>query len=205
MTHRTSTRIHGFMAAAALAGAVVASTAVDAQSVGRQDTAYNLQRAFERLTTYGVFDYITFSLERGTVTLMGYAYSPSLKADAERAAKRVPGVDEVANQLELLPASLNDDRIRRATFYRIYTDSSLSRYSAGGERAAFHDALEFGHYPGLQPFGNYPIHIVVNSGRTTLFGVVDNAGDKQIAGFRAREVDGVFTVTNELVLASGTR
>jgi osmotically-inducible protein OsmY len=205
MTHRTSNRIHVFMAAAALAGAVVASTTVDAQSVATKDTAYRLQRALERLTNYGVFDYLAFSLDRGTVTLMGYAYTSTLKADAERTVKRVAGVDEVANQIELLPPSLNDDRIRRATFYRIYTDSSLSRYAAGGEHAVFHDSLEFGRYPGLQPFGDYPIHIIVNWGHTRLLGVVDNAGDKQIAGFRAREVDGVFSVQNELVLASGTR
>jgi hypothetical protein len=198
MTHRTSTRFHGFMAAAALAGAVVASTAVDAQSVGTKQTAQMLQRALERLPRYGVFDYLAFSVDRGTVTLMGYAYTPTLKADAERAVKRVAGVDEVANQVEVLPPSMNDDRIRRATFFTIYTDSSLSRYASGGERAAVYEAVEFGRYPGLQPFGTYPIHIVVNHGRTTLFGVVDNAADKQIAEFRAREVGGVFAVTNEL-------
>jgi osmotically-inducible protein OsmY len=52
----------------------------------------------------------------------------------------------------------------------------------------------------MQPYGNYPIHIIVKRGRTTLVGVVDNASDKQLAEVRAREVGGVFKVTNELVV-----
>ena len=87
----------------------------------------------ERLPYYGVFDYIVFRVDRGTVYLAGYSFEGRLKADAEMAAKRASGVDEVANKIEVLPASLNDDRIRWATFYRIYTDDFLSRYSPGGE------------------------------------------------------------------------
>ena len=132
---------------------------------------------------------------------MGFTYSGTLKADAEKAVRRVRGVDEVANKIELLPASLNDDRIRRATFFNIYTDSVLSRYASGGPGVAYEEALDFGRYPGRQPFGYYPIHIVVKHGRIALHGVVDSAMDKQIAEFRAREVTGVFAVTNELVVA----
>ena len=50
----------------------------------------------------------------------------------------------------------------------------------------------------MQPFGTYPIHIIVKGGRTTLLGVVANDSDKQMAGVRAREVTGVFGVENEL-------
>ena len=51
--------------------------------------------------------------------LAGYSYQGNLKTDAERAVRRTSGVDEVANKIEDLPASPNDDRIRWATFYRI--------------------------------------------------------------------------------------
>lgn len=200
MTARKPNRSITFFIAAALVGAVIASTGLTAQSIGQQQTATSLQRALARLPYYGVFDYVGFSVDRGTVTLHGYAYSGSLKNDAEHAAKRVNGVDEVANRLELLPASLNDDRIRQATFYRIYTDSFLSRYASGGPRAALYDALEFGRFPGRSPFGNYAIHIIVKGGRTTLLGRVDNASDRQLAEFRAREVTGVFGITNEIVV-----
>jgi hypothetical protein len=192
---------HSLFIAAALVGAVVASTGLEAQSIGVKQTTLSLQRALERLPYYGVFDYLGFTVERGTVTLVGYAYSGSLKADAERVAKRVSGVDEVANKLEVLPASFNDDRIRQATFYNIYTDSFLSRYTSGGARAAAYEAIEFGRFPGRQPFGTYPIHIIVKGGRTTLLGAVDSAADKQIAEVRAREVTGTFGVENELIVA----
>jgi hyperosmotically inducible protein len=200
MTVRTFRRRNGLFLAAALVGALVASTGLQAQNVGVKQTTLSLQKALERLPYYGVFDFLAFSVERGTVTLMGYAYTGTLKSDAEHAVKRVAGVDEVANKLEVLPASPNDDRIRRAAFYNIYTDSFLSRYSSGGERAALYEALEFGRFPGRQPFGTYPIHIIVKGGRLTLFGVVDSASDRQLAEFKAREVNGVFAVSNELAV-----
>jgi len=138
MTARTRTRTFTFFVATALAGALVASTGVQAQNAGVKETTKSLQRALARLPYYGVFDYLSFSVERGTVTLLGYAYSDTLKTGAEHAVKRVAGVDEVANRLELLPASLNDDRIRQATFLRIYGDAVLSRYASGGQGAALY-------------------------------------------------------------------
>ena len=57
-------------------------------------------------------------------------------------------------------------------------------------------------YPGMQPFGTYPIHIVVQGGRTLLLGVVDSEFDRTIAGLRAREVPGTFGVENELVVTA---
>jgi osmotically-inducible protein OsmY len=193
------------LAAAVVLVAVLASPELAAQNNRSQRTAEALQRVLSGLTNYGVFDYIAFSLDRGTVTLVGYAYSSALRGDVERAAKRVEGVDEVANRVEVLPASLNDDRIRRATFVRIYTDGALSRYASGGEFAVWREAREFGRYPGLQPFGVYPIHIVVKHGRIALMGAVDSAADRQIAEFRAREITGVFEVSNELAVSGMSR
>ena len=96
----------------------------------------------------------------------------------------------------------NDDRIRWATFYKIYTDSFLSRYSPGGEMAARYELYQSRRFPGMQPFGTYPIHIIVKNGRTTLMGVVDSEMDRRMAEFRAREVSGAFAVENELVVDS---
>jgi hypothetical protein len=73
-----------------------------------------------KLPYYSVFDYLAFSYDKGTVTLMGYAYRPSLKEDAERAVKRDPGVDQVINKIEVLPVSPNDDELRWKTYYAIY-------------------------------------------------------------------------------------
>ena len=57
---------------------------------------------------YGVFDTTAYKVEKGTVTLLGYAYRGDLRSDAETAVKRVAGIDEVQNKIELLPASQND-------------------------------------------------------------------------------------------------
>jgi hypothetical protein len=107
---------------------------------------------------------------------------------------------DVANQVEVLPASLEDDRIRWATFYRIYTDEFLSRYAPGGPLAVRREIADARRFPGLQPFGSYAIHIIVKNGRTTLLGVVDSEADRHIAEVRAREVGGVFGVENELTI-----
>ena len=155
----------------------------------------------ERLPYYGVFDFIAFSVDRGTVTLAGYAYEGNLKTDAEMATKRASGVDEVANKIEVLPASQQDDRIRWATFYRIYTDDFLSRYAPGGVHGVLQELKDERHFPGMQPVGVYPIHIIVKSGRTMLLGAVDSIADRQLAEVRAREVTGVFDVENSLAVA----
>jgi osmotically-inducible protein OsmY len=189
------------LAAGVILGALyVATAAPAAQTVAVKETALDIQRALQRLPYYGVFDYLEFSADRGTVTLQGYAYQGSLKSDARRAVTKVSGVDEVANNIELLPASQNDDRIRWATFVRIYNDSFLSRYAPGGGISRY-DLRTFRRF-GTQPVGDYPIHIIVKNGRTTLLGAVGSESDKILAGFRAREVSGVFGVTNELVVSN---
>ncbi len=192
-------RIGRFAVPAMAAGLITASTP-HAQSVSVKQTTESVRRALERLPYYGVFDFLAFQVDRGTVTLTGYAYRGSLKSDAEAAVKRVSGVDEVANKIELLPAAQNDDRIRWATFYNIYTDDFLSRYAPGGPMAARYDALQFARFPGMQPFGTYPIHIIVKGSRTTLVGIVDTESDKTVAGFKAREVPQVLGVDNDLVV-----
>jgi hyperosmotically inducible protein len=110
-------------------------------------------------------------------------------------------VDDVANKIEVLPASQNDDRIRWATFYNIYTDDFLSRYAPGGAMSARYDLYQFARFPGIQPFGMYPIHIIVKNGRVTLLGVVDNESDKTLARVRAGEIPQVFGIDNELVVS----
>jgi hyperosmotically inducible periplasmic protein len=181
--------------------AIGGPTIIVAQSVTGEDTVHSVRRMLERLPYYGVFDYIVFRVDGGTVYLAGYSFEGRLKADAEMAAKRAIGVVEVANKIEVLPASPNDDRIRWATFYRIYTDDFLSRYAPGGAPGVWRDLRDERRFPGMQPIGRYPIHIVVKNGRTMLLGLVDSAADRQIAEVRAREVSGVFEVENGLLAA----
>jgi hyperosmotically inducible periplasmic protein len=187
------------LVALVLLGASGMQADVRAQNVSAEETEQSVRHMLERLPYYGVFDYIVFRVDRGVVYLAGYSFEGRLKGDAEMAVKRASGVVEVANKIEVLPASPNDDRIRWATFYRVYTDDFLSRYAPGGVYEVLREVRDERRFPGMQPVGRYPIHIVVKGGRTMLLGVVDNATDRQIAEVRAREVSGVFEVENDLV------
>jgi hyperosmotically inducible protein len=193
------------LAAMALLGALTGVTRASAQNVTSEETVRSVRRMLERLPYYGVFDFIVFRVDRGTVYLAGYSFEGRLKKDAEAATKRASGVSEVANKIEVLPASQNDDRIRWETFYRIYTDDFLSRYAPGGEFGVLQDLRDERHFPGMQPVGPYAIHIIVKNGRTMLLGIVDSAVDRQIAEVRAREVTGVFEVENSLTVARQER
>jgi|SRR5436309_2979369 len=129
------------------------------------------------LPYYGVFDNLAYKVDGNTVTLMGQVTRPTLKSDAERVVKDIEGVERVVNNIEVLPLSPNDDRIRLAVYRAIYGDTSLSRY-------------------GLQAIP--PVHIIVSNGKVTLEGVVSSEADKNIANIRANGVPGVFGVTNNL-------
>lgn len=172
----------------------LAVTTAHAQSAAARQATERVRNALEGLSNYGVFDYLAFEMDDRSVTLLGYAYNGTLKSEASKAVSEAGVVDEIGNRIETLPASQNDDRIRWGTFYLIYSDPFLSRYSAGGVL----NARGLPRFPGLQPLGRYPIHIVVKNGRTTLVGAVDNESDRMLAGVRAREISGVFEVRNEL-------
>jgi len=133
------------------------------------------------LPWYSVFDNLTFQVEGDKVTLSGQVTRPTLKSDAEAAVKSIEGVASVVNNIEVLPLSPIDDQIRRAVYRAIYGDPGLSRYS-------------------IQAVPS--IHIIVKNGNVTLEGAVDNEGDKNLANLRASQVPNVFSVKNNLVVAS---
>lgn len=183
-----------------LMSAIAAPAVSHAQSVRAKQTSVEIGRALGRLPYYGVFDVLAYSVDRGTVTLKGSVYNGATKTGAEMAVKQISGVDEVRNEIEVLPASQNDDRIRWQAYFRIYTDDFLSRYAPGGPMGVRYALRDFAQFPGMQPVGTHPIHIIVKNGRMTLVGTVGNDSDKAIAFARAREVTGTFDVKNELVV-----
>ena len=164
-------------------GIAVALSAVIALFVGvADDPQANLVRHIRHelvvLPYYGVFDNLTFSLKGSEVKLAGQVSRPSLKSDAASVVRMVAGVETVVNEIEILPTSPSDDRIRIATYRAVYGDDSpLNRYA-------------------LQAVP--PIHIIVKNGNVTLVGFVSNDGDRNIANIRANGVSGVFSVKNEL-------
>jgi hyperosmotically inducible protein len=129
------------------------------------------------LPYFGVFDNIAYKVDGSTVTLLGQVVRPSLKSDAGNAVKRIEGVEKVDNQIEVLPPSSADDRIRNRLFRAIYQYPALQKYALGVQK---------------------PIRIIVKNGRVTLEGVVDSEGDKNLANIRANSVSGIFEVNNNL-------
>jgi osmotically-inducible protein OsmY len=169
-----------------------------------KDVRAEIRHELLQLPYYSVFDFIAFKYDRGTAELMGFAYSPTLKQDAERAVKRVPGVDTVNDRIEQLPPSQQDDELRWRVYYAIYNDPFLSKYAPGGamlwgHRHRFGGGFS-GLWDGMEPAGDYPIHVIVRNGRVDLMGVVDDEGDKTIAGMKARQIPGSFEVKNDLIV-----
>lgn len=134
------------------------------------------------LPYYGVFDRFAYTVNGGTVRLMGEVTRPTLKSSAENVVKDIEGVEKVDNQIKVLPLSPNDDRLRVALYRAIYGHPSLNRYALAAVPS---------------------IHIIVENGNVTLDGVVSNDGDRSVANMQANGVSGVFGVTNNLRIDNG--
>jgi len=163
----------------------------------------DVRKRIVTLSDYGVFDNIAYSIDGSTVTLHGEASRPSLQKSAERVVSRVKGVEEVVNEIEVLPNSRHDERIRAEAYQKIYGHPTLSRYSPnhGIPPYVSMSARTFG--PSVDPpMGAHPIHIVVKNGVVTLEGMVNNEADKNIAGMQANTVSGAFEVVNNLRVAN---
>lgn len=124
-----------------------------------------------------IFDNLSYKVDGGKVTLLGQVRNAVLKDEATSVVKKIEGVDSVNNQIEILPPSPSDDRIRRQVARAIFNDDGLFPYSMGSVP---------------------PIHIIVKGGRVALEGAVNSQGDKDRAGLRANGVPGVFEVKNNL-------
>jgi hyperosmotically inducible protein len=188
---------------------VIAQNPTPGPTWSQEDTlriAKEVQKKLGGLTNFSVFDWITFGFHGKALVLKGYASRPTLKSDAANAVKGIAGIESVDNQIEVLPNSPNDDRIRAAVYNRIYTQAALRKYNAnqgtvgqatgpGGSiaRAA-------GGITNDPPIGFHAIHIIVKNGNVILYGVVNNESDKAIAGMQANSAPGAFSVDNDLIV-----
>jgi hyperosmotically inducible protein len=174
--------------ASLLMAAAISSGAQSQKSQLGQRSPDDLARAQQRITKevrhellllpyYSVFDNLAYKVDGDTVTLLGQVTRPTLKSDAEAAVKSIEAVSKVNNQIEVLPPSPEDDRLRLALYRAIYSSPPLQRYA-------------------IQSVP--PIHIIVKNGHATLEGVVASEADKNLANLQANSVPGVFSVTNNL-------
>jgi hyperosmotically inducible protein len=166
-------RLAAFLASAVLM--VPAVMQAKSRPVSRQEA---VRHELAMMSRYTVFDDISFRLDGDTVILTGEVHKPVIKSDAKDAVRHVEGVSKVINNIEVLPLSPNDDRIRLAVYRAIYGAPTLSpRYA-------------------MQAFP--PIHIIVKNGHVRLEGFVANTMDRNIAEIRAKGVFGAFSVKNDL-------
>jgi hypothetical protein len=165
--------------------------------------AERIRKQLVTLSTYGIFDDLSYQLDGSVVTLKGFASRPVLKSDAERAVASLEGVQSVVNKIEVLPLSQMDDNIRLKTYLAIYRNPNLQRYSTGsGMMPRLTPLWAAGGITNNPPLGWNPIHIIVKNGNVTLTGVVGREADKTIAGMAANQVSGVFAVKNGLIVAA---
>jgi hyperosmotically inducible protein len=125
------------------------------------------------------FDYFALGVKDGVVTVEGADRTGVGRDEALADIANLPGVKDVISNITLEPVSMFDDELRIRTARVIYRDSVLSKYAIDPAR---------------------PIRIIVENGHVTLYGSVDNTMDKQVAGIRANQVFGAFTVDNKLVV-----
>jgi len=155
------------MAAALLVGAGVAGAASDqAAAISPDNTALvnSVRHAIVMYSRYSIFDDVYFQVEDKAVHLSGVVDQPFKRSDIDKLVKRVQGVDQVQDDIRVLPLSDNDVRLRLRIARAIYGDMSMTKYA-------------------MVPVK--PIHIVVENGHVTLTGIVATDFDKQIAGTRA--------------------
>ncbi|MCA1619218.1 MAG: BON domain-containing protein [Acidobacteria bacterium] len=171
--------------AAVLAVAVLASSfavAAPAEQAGGRaafgQLAEKVRKELVTLPWYGVFDNLAYEIDGSTVTLSGQVVRPSTREGAERRVSKLAGVERVVNNIEVLPLSSFDDRVRVSAYRTLFgRNSPLFRYGRGTDPS---------------------IHIVVARGHLTLEGVVANEGDRRLANALVNSIPGVFSVTNNL-------
>jgi hyperosmotically inducible protein len=172
-----------FLAVGTLALAAPAFSQSDEYTRSRIDR--QVRHEILSLPYYGVFDAIGYSVNNGNVTLTGYVVRPTTKRDAEMAVRDISGVTNVVNNIEVLPPSPGDERIRERVLRTLSNQGgSLYRYFLGA---------------------NPSIRIIVNRGRVSLEGYADNKGDANRAYILARTVPGTFGVTNNIKVIESPR
>ena len=152
-------------------------------SISDADLQQRLEKKlrYDRIGYGAVYNALGVNVQDGVVTLNGKVRTDTDKASALAVVENEPGVRGVVDDVEVLPTSINDDEIRLAVARAIYGDSTLSRYAMDPQA---------------------PIRIVVDNGHVTLYGTVENAMDKNLAGIRANSVPNVFSVDNKLQVAN---
>ncbi|HXY10135.1 MAG TPA: BON domain-containing protein [Terriglobales bacterium] len=135
---------------------------------------------YDRMGYDIAFNYLTVSVEHGVATINGEVRTGYDRDSAMALVSHTPGVKDAIDDVKVAPTSIFDDQIRIRAARAIYRDPVLQRYA-------------------IDPA--YPIRIVVDNGHLILYGTVASQMDKNVAGIRANQVFGAFSVQNNLAVA----
>jgi len=136
---------------------------------------------YVRVDYDNTFDYFALGVKDGVVTVEGQDRTGIGRDEALADIANMPGVKDVVDRISIEPVSIFDDGLRLRAARAIYRDPVLSKYAIDPAR---------------------PIRIIVANGHVTLYGSVDSKMDKDVAGIRANQLFGAFTVDNQLQVES---
>jgi len=157
----------------------VSSTVPDAELAAKLERKLH----YDRIGYDNQFNFVDVAVNNGVATLNGETRTDVGRDSALSLANNMPGVKDVVDSIKVSPVSGFDDRIRISALRAIYRDPVLGRYASDPAK---------------------PIRIVVDNGKLSLYGTVATTMDKQIAGIRANQVFGVFSVQNNLEVVKGS-
>ena len=150
-------------------------------SIGRAENdralAERVAEQVRRSSYFTVFDDVGIGADNGVVTLTGYVTQPIKSEDLAKRVSHVDGVQDFVNHLEVLPASLGDDRLRNVVANAIYRDPAFSNYAS--------QAVP-------------PVHIIVRNSSVLLTGVVNSEVERRQAENIVRSIFGIIGVQNNL-------
>jgi osmotically-inducible protein OsmY len=154
-------------------------------TVPDSELAAKLERRlrYDRIGYDNQFNFVDVSVKDGVATLNGETRTDVGRDSALSLANNMPGVRDVVDNIKVSPVSGFDDRIRISALRAIYHDPALGRYASDPAK---------------------PIRIVVDNGKLSLYGTVATVMDKQIAGMKANQIFGVFSVQNNLEVVKGS-
>jgi hyperosmotically inducible periplasmic protein len=135
---------------------------------------------YVRMGYDNTFDFFAIDVKDGVVTVEGEDRTGVGREEALADIANMPGVKDVVDNITLEPVSQFDDGLRLRAASLLYRDPVLSKY-----------AMDPAH----------PIRIIVANGHVTLYGTVETTMDKSVAGIRANQLPGTFSVDNKLVVA----
>jgi osmotically-inducible protein OsmY len=148
---------------------------VRSSKVANAKTVEKVRHELAMMPYLSQFDFISFVMAGSDVILSGWTIRETNRSEAFNRVKSIEGVENITNNIEVLPLGSNDMQIRAAA--RAALQRNLGRYFWGS---------------------GSDIKIVVKNGNIILLGTVASKTDSDIANIQCNSVPFAFHVFNLL-------